>query len=88
MIFICGEIKDLVSKSDKHCAYLEDPDDIDLNSKFDGVNEDEVKDLKRKYALRLFVVFILLTYNCAKLGMQSRSCPGTLPPHPQLSEKN
>jgi len=57
MIFICGEIKDLVSDSDKHCAYLEDPDDVDLNGEFDGVNEDEVEDLKRKYALHLFVCF-------------------------------
>lgn len=54
MIFICGEIKDLVSDSDKHYAYLEDPDDIDLNGEFDGVNEDEVEDLKRKYVLYLF----------------------------------
>ena len=45
MIFICGEIKDLVSDSDKHCAYLEDPDNID---EFDELNEDEVENLKRK----------------------------------------
>ena len=79
MIFICGEIKDLVSESDKHCAYLEDPDDVDLNGEFDGINEDEVEDLKRKYVLRLFVI---LTYDCTKLGTQPHSCPGTLPPHP------
>ena len=79
MIFICGKIKDLVSKSDKHCAYLEDPDDMDLNGKFDGLNEDEVEDLKRKYVIRLFA---LLTHDSAKLGMQPHSCPGTLPPHP------
>ena len=31
-------------------AYLEDPDDIDLNGEFDGVNEDEVEDLNiRKF---------------------------------------
>ena len=48
MIFICGEIKDLVSNSDKHSAYLDDPDDIDLNNEFDVVNEDEVEDLKRE----------------------------------------
>lgn len=58
MIFICGEIKDLVSDSDKHCAYLEDPDDIDRNDELDGVNEDEVEDLKRKYVLHLFVLLI------------------------------
>ena len=57
-------------------TYLEDPDDIDLNGEFDGVNEDEVEDLKRKYVLRL------LAYDCAKLGTQSHSCPGTLLPHP------
>ena len=60
MIFICGEIKDLVSESDKHCAYLEDPDDIDLNDEFGGLNEDEVDDLKRKYVLCLFY---LLTHD-------------------------
>ena len=81
VIFICGlgEIKDLVSESDKHSAYLEDPDDIDLTGKFDGVNEDEVEDLMRKYVPRLFV---LLTCDCAKLGTQSHSCPGILPHHP------
>jgi hypothetical protein len=63
VIFICGEIKDLVSESDKHCAYLEDPEDMD--GEFDGVNEDEVEDLKRKYVLHLF---ILLTSDCTKLG--------------------
>jgi hypothetical protein len=48
VIFICGEIKDLVSDSDKHCAYLEDPDDVDLNNEFEEQNEDEVEELKRK----------------------------------------
>ena len=56
-----------MSESDKHCAYLEDPDDMDLNAEFDGLNEDEIEDLKRKYVLRLFVLF-KLTYDCAKLG--------------------
>ena len=59
MIFICGEIKDLVSESDKHSAYLEDPNDIDLNGEFDGVNEDEVEDLKRKYVLLCLFVLIV-----------------------------
>ena len=58
MIFICGEIKDLVSDSNKHYAYLEDPDDMDLNGEFDGVNEEEVEDLKRKYVRCLFVCFV------------------------------
>lgn len=58
MIFICGEIKDLVSNSDKHCAYLEDPDDIDLNNEFDVLNEDEVENMKREYVLCPFVVLV------------------------------
>jgi hypothetical protein len=62
VIFICGEIKDLVSESDKHCTYLEDPNDMDLNGEFDGVNEDEVEDLKRKYVLcSTFVCFVDMT---------------------------
>jgi hypothetical protein len=48
VIFICGEIKDLVSDSDKHSAYLEDQDDVDLNNEFEGLNNEEVEDLKRK----------------------------------------
>lgn len=48
VVFICGEIKDLVSDSDKHYAYLDDPNDIHLNNEFSGLNEDEVEDLKRK----------------------------------------
>ena len=66
MVFICGEIKDLVSDSDKHCAYLEDPDDVDLNAEFDAVSEEEVEDLKRKYVLcsSLFVFKLSrLTYD-------------------------
>jgi len=58
VIFICGEIKDLVSNSDKHCAYLEDPDDIDLNNEFDVLNEDEVENMKREYVLCPFVVLV------------------------------
>ncbi|KIJ94639.1 hypothetical protein K443DRAFT_11933 [Laccaria amethystina LaAM-08-1] len=49
VVFICGEIKDLVSDSDKHYAYLADPNDEDLNYEFDGLNEDEVEDLKRDW---------------------------------------
>jgi hypothetical protein len=79
VIFICGEIGDLVSESDKHCAYL-DPD-VDMNGEFDVVNEDEVEDLKRKYVLHLSR-FMLLTYDSAKLGTQLHSCQGTLPSHP------
>ena len=58
MIFICREIKDLVSNSDKHCAYLEDPDDIDLNNEFDVLNEDEVENMKREYVLCLFGLLV------------------------------
>ena len=47
-----------MSDSDKHCAYLEDPDDMDLNGEFDGVNEEEVEDLKCKYVRCLFVCFV------------------------------
>ena len=68
MIFICGEIKDLVSDSDKHHAYLEDPGDIDLNNEFDGFDEDEVK---RKYVIHVCLCFAWLTHGwCggAKLG--------------------
>ena len=38
---------------------------MELNGEFDGVNEDEVEDLKHKYVLRSFV---LLTYDSAKVG--------------------
>lgn len=37
-----------MSDSDKHCAYLEDPDDIGLHNEFSGLSEDEVDDLKRE----------------------------------------
>ena len=60
MIFICGEIKDLVSDSDKHCAYLENPDDMDLNGEFDGLSEDEVENLKRKYVHHHACLFCLV----------------------------
>ena len=52
-------------------SYLEDPDDTDLNDEFDGVNEDEVEDLKRKYVL-LFL-FVLLTYDRAKNAVTTLS---------------
>ena len=58
VIFICGEIKELVSDSDKHRAYLEDPDDIDLNNEFEERNEDEVEDLKRKCVY--YVCFVMI----------------------------
>ena len=60
MIFICGEIKDLVSDSDMHCAYLEDPNDADLNGEFDGLSEDEVENLRRKYVHHRTGLFCLI----------------------------
>ena len=60
VIFICGEIKDLVSDSDKHCTYLEDPDDIDLNNEFEDRNEDEVEELKRKCVYPVMIAFVLV----------------------------
>ena len=75
MIFICGEIKVLVSNSNKHCAYLEDPDDINLNAEFDGLNKDEVEDLKRKY-VQVPCFFVLLTYDHAKVGNAATQLSG------------
>jgi hypothetical protein len=46
-----------VSDSDKHYAYLEDPDDIDLNDEFSGLNEDEAEDLKRECVLCILYSF-------------------------------
>lgn len=51
VIFICGEIKDLVSDSDKHSTYLRDQDDVDLNKELEGLNDEEVEELKRKYVI-------------------------------------
>ena len=42
-------------KSNKHCAFLKDPNDMDLNGEFDKVNEDEVEDLKHS----MFYVFFI-----------------------------
>ena len=58
VIFLCREIKDLVANSDKHCTYLEDLEDIDLNNKFEERTEDEVEDLKRECVIHV-VVFVL-----------------------------
>jgi hypothetical protein len=51
VVFICGEIKILVSDSDKHSTYLEDQDDIDLNNEFEGLDKEEVDELKRKWVI-------------------------------------
>jgi hypothetical protein len=61
VISICGEIKDLVSNSDKHYTYLEDPNDIDLNNEFEERDEDEVEDLKRKCVQVICFVLFWLT---------------------------
>jgi hypothetical protein len=38
-----------VSDTDKHGAYLEDPEDVDfLNIEFSGLNADEVESVKRE----------------------------------------
>lgn len=70
MAFICGEIKDQVSDSDRHCAYLEDPDDADLNKEFEELNDDEVEELKREYAatMLLFVIISKPDILTPKLG--------------------
>ena len=66
VIFLCGEIKDLVANSDKHCTYLEDPEDIDLNNEFEDRNEDEVGDLKRECVIHVVVIVLFgwLTHDC------------------------
>ena len=46
MVFLCGEIKDLVAESDTYRAYMEDPDDIDLSGELEGLNDDEIEELK------------------------------------------
>ena len=60
VIFLCGEIKDLVANSDKHCTYLEDPEDIYLNNEFEERNKDEVGDLKRECVIHVVVVVFVL----------------------------
>ncbi|PPQ90575.1 hypothetical protein CVT25_007131, partial [Psilocybe cyanescens] len=49
LIFVCGELRDLVSESDKHSAYDADPEDMDLKREFDELNEDGVENLKRDW---------------------------------------
>ena len=91
MVFICGEIKDLVSDSDKHYAYLEDPYDVGLTDEFNGLDEDEVEDLKREYVLPNWYSFCfadILRPMTTKLGTQPHSRPRTQPPHPQLPEED
>ena len=68
-----------MTRSDKNCAYLEDPDDMVLNCEFDGVNKlkDEVEDLKCKYVevpSLHFLQVVLLIYDCVKLGTVRELC--------------
>jgi hypothetical protein len=53
VIFICGDIRDLVSDSDKQWVYLDDPDDLDLNDILEERNEEEIEDLKRESVIHL-----------------------------------
>ena len=46
VIFICGDIKDLVLEADKHIEFLDDPDA--LVDDFDGLDEEQVEALKRE----------------------------------------
>ncbi|KIJ99897.1 hypothetical protein K443DRAFT_8020 [Laccaria amethystina LaAM-08-1] len=45
VVFICGDIRDLVLEADKHIEFLDDPDA--LTDDFDGLNEEQVEALKR-----------------------------------------
>ena len=49
VVFISGDIKDLVFEADKHAEFLEDPDA--LNDEFDGLDEEQVEELKREYVI-------------------------------------
>ena len=46
VVFICGDIKDLVLEADKHIEFLDDPDA--LTDDFDGLDEEQVEELKRE----------------------------------------
>ena len=46
VVFICGDIRDLVLEADKHVEFLDDPDA--LTDDFDGLDEEEVEALKRE----------------------------------------
>ncbi|KIJ91668.1 hypothetical protein K443DRAFT_14210 [Laccaria amethystina LaAM-08-1] len=47
VVFICGDIRDLVLEADKHIEFLDDPDA--LTDDFDGLNEEQVEALKRNW---------------------------------------
>ena len=48
VVFICGEIKDLVLEADKHIAYLEDTEDPELKLELEGLDNDAADELKRR----------------------------------------
>lgn len=58
VVFLCGEIKDLISESDRHLAYLDNPDDPDLSDELEGLGDDELEITKRRYVVLLFVSFL------------------------------
>ena len=68
VIFICGEISDLVSDSDKHCTYLDDPDDMDLNKEFEERNEEEVEELKRESVIPTNHLFLFWLTHGGQVG--------------------
>ena len=57
-----------MSNSDKHSAYLVDPDDIDLNIEFSGLNEDEVEELKRECVEVRITIWLLWLTNDYQVG--------------------
>lgn len=46
----------MLSESENHCAYLEDPNDIHIINALSGLDDDAVETLKREYVL-VFVCF-------------------------------
>lgn len=48
-----------MSDSDKHCAYLLDPEGLDLNSELDGLDEDGVESMKREYVLHVCLFYLV-----------------------------
>lgn len=65
MIFLRGDISDLVSDSDRYCTYTDDPDDVDIERDLQGVDDDEVEDVILGYLLcHYFFCFGWLTIDC------------------------
>jgi hypothetical protein len=54
LVFICGDIKDLVFEADKHVELLEYPDEPQVD--FEGLDEGQVEELKRECVPRLSLV--------------------------------